>query len=374
MFNKIILFDLDGVLLESTGYHQSLRASLNQVGEALGISNATLNGNQIARFESLNVTNEWDTIAICTALILLEVWQKDGEVRLVNLQPRSHQFDVASPDYDQFLDQFDSFGSLPAHDAFDAIIEKNPWLTKAQRLYLSEILHQCRNMSRSPTLPIIQETVIGSQAFEALYGLEPQLNIESYLSTHDKPIMTDEQDAKLRDWLSHPEHKAGILTNRPCSAPDGFPFGPEAEIGIKAIGYEQLPFMGSGTLIWYASTKCKGDDHQLLKPNPVHALALLQMCLGVELEPAIEKSISLTNGVGTLSDWSCLAGVNVTIFEDSTKGLTSGIQAKELLSGLGIEINLSLIGVSDNDIKRQALRPIADLLLSNINEFTWDSI
>jgi len=374
MTMKFILFDIDGVLLQSEGYHRSLMTSLNRIGTALGAPNARLNSNQIAHFEALSVTNEWDSLAICTALILLEVWKIDGNIRLNSLDPYLPALVERPIEFDPFLDRFLVTGLLPGHSAYDQIVRENTWLDDTQRQYLSEILHQCGDIYRSPTLPGHQETVIGSQLFTELYGLEPQLHIDSYLSQFDRPIMTAEQDQSLREWLSNLNHKAGFMTNRPCSAPDGFLSAPEAEIAINAIGYEQLPIMGSGLLAWYASTRCEGDEHQFLKPNPVHALALLQMCTGLNPEEAIEKATALVKGNHSCEEWKKYSEAKVVIFEDSAKGLRSGIAAEKLLTELGINIELSLIGVSENAIKRRALKPFAHRIIQSINEVEWESV
>jgi phosphoglycolate phosphatase-like HAD superfamily hydrolase len=374
MTNTIILFDIDGVLLESEGYHRALRTSLSRIGAALGVPGVELSTNQIARFEALSVTNEWDSLAICTALVLLEVWKVDGTIRLISLEPNSSQTIEGPIEFDRFLDRFVVDGCLPGSSAFDLIVKENNWLDEAQRQHLSEILHQCRDIYRSPTLPGHQETVIGSKLFKEVYGLEPRLYIESYLSQFDRPVMTPEQDRKLKEWLSNPKHKAGFMTSRPCFAPDGFLSAPEAEIAVRTIGYDQLPTMGSGLLAWYASTRCHGDEHQFLKPNPVHALALLQMCSGLNAENALKKAVELHNGNPSNEDWKPFGGVKVVIFEDSAKGLQSGIGAKTLLSSLGIRIELSLIGVTRNAIKHQALEPFAHRIIPSINEIKWWSL
>lgn len=374
MTRTIILFDIDSVLLKSEGYHRALRTSLKRIGAALGVPDVELSYDQIARLEAFNVTNEWDSLAICTALILLEVWKVNGNIRLTSLDPYPSRLIEHPIEFDLFLDRFTVYGFLPGHSAFDLMIKENDWLDEAQRKHLSLILHQCRNIYSSPTLPAHQETVIGSQLFKEVYGLEPQLHIESFLSQYDRPIISPDQDKILRDWLSVPDHKAGFLTNRPCLAPDGFLSAPEAEIAVKSLGYDQLPIMGSGMLVWYASKKCNGDEHQFLKPNPVHALALLQMCSGLRAEEAIEKAVALLNGNHLYDDWKNLSGVKVIIFEDSAKGLQSGIGAEKLLADLGVKIELSLIGVTENAIKRQALKPFAHRIITSINEIDLQSL
>jgi hypothetical protein len=75
--------------------------------------------------------------------------------------------------------------------------------------------------------------------------------------------MTDQQYILLREWLKLPNHKAGILTNRPSRSPDGYLSSPEAELGMALIGLEDLPYVGSGILAWFAVNNCQLPDHAL---------------------------------------------------------------------------------------------------------------
>lgn len=374
MTRKFILFDMDGVLLKPGGYHQSLRTSVERIGNAIGIPGVALNQDQIAYFESLGVTNEWDSLAICAALLLVHVWTVDSEVRLTNTKPGTSVKLSHPPNFDSFLDSFIHVGSLPAHAAFDLIIKENTWLDKYQCDHLSDILHNCRNIYKSPTLPAYQETVLGSEIFNHTFGLEPQLNIESYLQKYDLPTLTVKNKNAFQEWLSSPENTAGIMTNRPCSAPNGYLSAPEAEIGAGIIGMDDLPLLGSGMLAWFAEEKKDLPAHSFLKPNPVHALTLLRLLAGIPITNALEDAFSLIEGLGNRNHWQHLQNSKVFILEDSTKGLESGLRAKELLNTLGIEIDLILIGISNHPVKRRALKRVSDIICSDINKIDWAKI
>ena len=81
MTKSIILFDMDGVLLEQEGYHTALMAAVKRIGAALGMPNAAITPTEIARFEAMSVTNEWDSQSICAALMLIDLWKQDGSIR-----------------------------------------------------------------------------------------------------------------------------------------------------------------------------------------------------------------------------------------------------------------------------------------------------
>jgi hypothetical protein len=97
----------------------------------------------------------------------------------------------------------------------------------------------------------------------------------------------------------------------------------------------------------------------------------MQICLGNNIEESLSKSIALWDNQGRKADWEPFEGATVSIFEDSIKGLQSGLSAKSLLGSLGLEINLELIGVTGSEIKKKALLKIADQVIPTINHFNW---
>lgn len=373
MKHTFILFDMDGVLLKHGGYHQALKASVQRIGKMLGAPYAQITTDQIAQFEALSVTNEWDTVAICTALILIQVWRINSSMRLT-ADPATNPRTLLpeQPNFQEFLDSFDQVGPLPGESAYQKIVNENLWLTPDQRSHLREILCNCRDIYQSLTLPIHQEAVLGSRAFQDNYQRQPKLNVESFLLKYDHPILTPENAFHLRAWMEDTRHHVGILTNRPNGTPPNFVSAPEAELGAKLVGLESIPLLGSGSLNWFAETKCNLPQHTFLKPHPVHALGLIQMCLGHKVTEALSRSVALCHGHASKSSWERLQGATVLIFEDSVKGLESGIAAKSLLDALDLEIHLKLIGVTENSIKKKALLGVADEIIPTINDFSWN--
>lgn len=365
------LFDMDGVLLEPGGYQKALINSVMRIGQALGAPNTTLTKDQIARFEALNITNEWDTLAICAALTLVHLWDIDGHIRLDGLNPKASPITNETPNFDVFLMALSDGGHQPGETAYHFLIDHHSWLDRDQRTYLATILENCCDISRSLTLPAHQETVLGSKIFESHYKIKAQRNIESYLAKYDKPVMTEEKYAELRIWLNQSNHHAGILTNRPSRNPAGFLSSPEAELGSEIVGLTDLPYVGSGILGWFAVNHCQLPDHALLKPNPVHTLALLQLCLGRSLADSLQASVALWQGSGFFSDWEAFDNAKIIIFEDSVKGLLSGKAACKLINKLGFEIDLTLIGVAQNLIKLSALDQVSTCNVDNINQINW---
>ena len=374
MKNYILLFDMDGVLLTPGGYHQSLMESVNRIGSSLGAPQTELREDQIARFEALTVTNEWDSLAICIALTLIHIWRFDDSIRFRGISNQPRKITDQSPDFNAFLADFTDVGDLPGHAALAMLIKKHVNLSQTQREHLSEILLNCRDIYKSPILPIHQEIVLGSLEFERNYQLKPQLNIDSYLLHYDKPVMTQHQVSVLQDWLAKPTHHAGILTNRPSRTPSDYLSSPEAELGASLVGWDSMPLLGSGMLAWFAVTKHKLPDFVYFKPSPVHTLGLLQMIAGNPLEKALNTATALANNHGNKDEWLWLHGSKIFIFEDSAKGLKSGLSALERLNDIGVHPDFHFVGVTDNPIKYQALQGLAHTIIRNINEFNWHEL
>jgi hypothetical protein len=137
---------------------------------------------------------------------------------------------------------------------------------------------------------------------------------------------------------------------------------------------DDVPLMGSGMLDWFGETHCSLEGYVLLKHNPVHCLALLQMCACTPVTQALELSCDLWRGRGDVGDWVQFDGSQVYIFEDAVKGLMAGIHARGLLAEKQIVIDLRLIGISSSPIKRAALAEVADQVFTDINEIEWSAI
>jgi len=374
MTKKMILFDMDGVLLTPGGYLESLKASVRRIAMSLGMPAVTLTDDQTAHFEALSITNEWDSLAICTALMLIKAWEFDPNLRLDGHHRRAIVYNGQLIALDAFLDSFTDVGDLPSHSAYVKITGENPWLDQSQKGHLQKILFDARDIYQSLTLPWHQETVLGSQIFQNTYGLTPQLETVSYLQRYDRPALSPRKRKKLEEWLDHPDHRAGILTNRPSKTPPGYLSPPEAELGAELVEFNHLPLLGSGTLAWFAVTQCGLPEHMLFKPNPVHALGLMQLCWGLPMPDALNWAYELWQGAGDRQDWIKFDDSEVVIFEDSVKGLQSGKSAQALLARHSIDLALKLIGISANPIKQAELEKIADYVVADINQIDWEAL
>ena len=74
---KILLLDMDGTLLTPNGYHLALQETVTITGRVLGYENVHLTTPDITAFEAAGVISEWDSTAICAAMLLDSLFQED---------------------------------------------------------------------------------------------------------------------------------------------------------------------------------------------------------------------------------------------------------------------------------------------------------
>jgi phosphoglycolate phosphatase-like HAD superfamily hydrolase len=357
---KILLLDMDGVLVHARAYHRALQDTVSLIGKALGYQNVALTQDVIELIESVGVTSEWDSSAICSALMMQRVWQEFPFIFLHSDPPLPEvpRHSLQPPD-------FKAFYSSPAMSSMSEL----SGLVRAERILLSDdrghnpsqvealrsLLQGARSIKGSITHRLFQEFVLGSDIFNTFYGLQPYLQVEGYLLVDDESTLSLKMHSQLLDWLNEPEHVVAIFTNRPSKPLQGYIDTPEAELGLKAIGLEGLPLVGHGGLAWLAERRGMVSE-ALLKPSAVHVLAGLAHASGLSLQESLELSASLALEGREDLIWQNLEGSDVYVIEDSIKGLHSGKSARELLLDMGIRINLHLVGVSKSINKQQALK------------------
>jgi len=374
---KILLFDMDGVLLEPHAYHDALKETVALVGQALGIADVSLTAEDIAAFEAAGVTSEWDSAAICAALLLDARWQVDPQAAFPkSLTAPLSPLRVPQPDFRAFVAAMDvgvTEGALPGERAWRRLANDGRVYTPRQRAEMEAILHRARRIEASLTMQVFQELILGSDAFEEIYQLPPQLGVVSYLQTRDRSLLSDDLRARLLNGLERREYAAAIMTNRPTRTPDGASGTPEGEAGARLVGLEALPMVGWGALTWVAP-RYGQNPQRLCKPSPIHTLSALLHARGILLEEALLHAAALTLDARSSSLWRMLDGAEVWVYEDAVSGLLSLIQAREVLSRLGVRLDIHLVGISRSPIKRRALEEAGARLYASLAEGLMDTI
>jgi hypothetical protein len=378
--SSILLFDMDGVLLEAGGYWRALQDCVSLVGKALGYREVRLSKEDIHLFEAVGITSEWDSSAVCASLLISQLWENGLDARLPEnpilgaLPPHS----LPCPDFGTFCRAFASQPNqdhVPLLRAELLLMEGKAGYTPVQVSILQSILRKARSIQGSLTHRIFQEMVLGSQIFEVTYAIPPLLNVDAYLRQFDVPALAPSDLASLRTWLEMKDHSAAIFTNRPSQPPDGYFSTPEAEIGAKTVGLENIPIVGLGALSWCAF-KHGLDQDAFLKPSPVHVLAALWLAMDHSpsspkvvpfaanlklstqkedsLVRALEVALQALEGAGR-ENWIGLEGSRVYVFEDTVRGMKSARAAGKVLAKMDIHPQVELCGITDSKPKQEAL-------------------
>ena len=364
----ILLFDMDGVLLEPRGYHRALQDTVQTMGESLGFINPQLSQQEIYAFEAAGITSEWDSAALFLGLMMKEIWQTQPEMNppeTLTSTPagsRTRQ----TPDWRTFLTRLDKRQDTqrtPRERAADVLKEE---LSSDKQEIIEDLVAGAHEARRSITHRIFQEFVLGSERFQKVYQLRPQFNCRSYLEQFDRPLLSSQSSQKLSDWLSIEGQSSAILTNRP-SRPLEDHFGtPEAEMGAALVGLEDLPVIGHGEMAWLAEEREQPLD-DIRKPSPVHALAALLVSLGTPKLQSLLASQKLVYKKHAGEIWQDLHKSTVYVFEDTPPGFQSARSALKILDRAGFDLDLSLIGIAVDEQKGTALRNLGGKVYPNID-------
>jgi hypothetical protein len=358
MPRHIFLLDMDGVLLTPGGYHGAVEDTVAFMGSMLGFERVHLSQDDIYALEAAGITNEWDTAAICLALLADTLWSHDPDLAISPAQiARPHAaHGLTPPDFQAFFERL----AAPARRSEPGLERAFKLLpARAQRFFREAYVVQ--GLSQR----LQQEHVLGSQAFQETYGLPPALELESYLLIRDRSNVRADARKDLRAWNAHPANQALIFTNRPggldglpgqadYSTGQRVPLTPEAELGARCVGLSDLPIMGSGGIMWLEARR--GTTLSTFnKPHPIHALAALAHAAGAAPQVALRRAARLALDQDPDPDWRELELAAVWVLEDSSGGLRSLKTAAELLAQHGIHIAVELIGVAGDEKKTTAL-------------------
>jgi hypothetical protein len=353
----ILLLDLDDVLIQQVAYHLSLKDCVAMVGGWCAIR-APLTDEDISVFEALGVTSEWDSSAICAALLLERAWEVDPSRRLPDSpdSPDGQPLEASVPDFQGYFRSAIHPGlSGPQGRAeTETRLSAAHTHTEQQLKALQDLLRHAYDPMRSLTARIIQELNLGQAGFQAAYGIPAALRGPGYLATLDPPLIPAETAARLVSWATEPGQRAVIFTNRPSLMPHGAGGTPEAEIGLERTGLSSLPFISMGHLDWLAAARGL-EAQSLLKPSPVHVLAALRRAAGDGLVDSLEAAAGLALDQLNDGGWGKLHGAHATAFEDSFRGLKSARAAQAALERIGVRITLDLRGVMTLPAKARAL-------------------
>ena len=338
--------------------------------------------------ESYGVTSEWDMIPICLAIILDAAWeilpkkctadtleQAFKTVREGRLPAREIDFISEIQRFRPFL----GMAPVPSNALLKACEgEANPAILPniRKQAFLEELLGYTRDIQKSVTFRIFQNIVLGAEVFLRTYHLAPEIQVESYLEKYDHPLIQQEICAELKRGMEQGYLYLSALTARPSLPPKEIlsyneKYTPEAEMALRILGLKNMALMSFGRMNYLAEEMGEEADY-LLKPSPVQGLAALRAALTGEelasLEWAYEMVRQDQNNLKSeiTLDW-LPDDIVLHVFEDSTAGIQSVINAVRILEKFGVRVRWHAWGIASHEEKVAALKKLGAEIVPDIN-------
>lgn len=391
MQTVFMLFDIDGVLINPSGYRKAIHDTTRYFLDTLGFSKISINEEIITSFEAMGIISEWDMIPLyLLSIVDLALNNNTRQEKLNNIQECYHFFYPLNfrMDQDEIIEKVLYFKEFleDGFSIFESILLKNyqqnsveifknvrrfiPWLFKNWFI-------ESRNVKKSELLQYFQNLTLGNDLFQKITGFDPFLVSEPYLKKYDYPILTVENVNKISSFTVNGNILPAIITARPSAFPNGVPSEksqlnfPEAELALSCLNLEQIPCVGFGAFEYLGIHKNKNGD-QFVKPSPIHALTAILHSSGLDLRESLECAYDYVflkdhfRIVKYLSEFT--APINVCIFEDSAIGIQSLSKSCELLRRDGLEINMIAYGIATSENKKAALKKENAIIFPTINE------
>ena len=343
---RIILLDVDGVLVQPGGYRAALRATVNYfIGPKLDIPEEFLTD-----LEKRGISSEWDM----APLLLAACWNEVLSQQPVQNLP-SDVFLAASEISRQckvdgaahfFIPEFPLMeGQYPAESALQA-----GCFAFIPHELRRNLLSQTRNIRKSHTMRIFQHFTLGSEQFTETYNLSAEFEIDSFLLKYDGSHISDEIRAKL----CQPNHHLAAFTSRPSKPPreirqPTIGYAPEAELALELVGLSRIPLIAFGKLE-YLAAQYGLDPAALVKPSPVQALAALLAAWTGEEWPALQAA-NHWHETGLLSAMfdRLPRAFEWIVVEDTMGGINSVRAAGEILKKAGFDVHIHAIGLTSGN-------------------------
>ncbi len=356
---KLLIFDMDGVLLKPRGYHYALKETVRLAGTSAGLEDVELSDGQIAQFEALGISSEWHSSALCLAVMMLQQQRPTGQ--------RTPQPEAGTLDLDPL---FEAIASRPMQDPplvrGVAAVERLAADAQLQLDSAARVVAESESIQHSPTMNWFQELVLGSETYRTLYQKQPQFQTESYLKRYDEKLLSASMAEKVKQWSEQPARGAAIMTNRPSSGPPGFDGAPDAEMGTALVGLDDLPLMGYGEMSWL-SQQSGQEVGRLTKPAWPHALSAVLAASGWTAEDSLTDTLSRLGSTysGALDH---LRDSRIAVFEDTPGGIVAVQETADLLAEMGVRIEVRKFGIAEDAAKQSALSAQGAEIYPDINQ------
>ena len=344
---RIILLDIDGVLVQPGGYRAALHATLNYFASLMKVPHFDFHEEKIAELEKRGIFSEWDMVPFLLGAawnnILAETGSenlpadlKSAAVEIGNRMNGYTSSDLVIPEFELLPNVYPTESAL-LNGCF-------PNLPDTLRRHL---LHDSRNVYFSQTTRLFQHFSLGSHTFSETYNLPTEVETESCLHTHDRSNLTD----KTRSKLLQQDIYLASITARPSAPPrdvdtSHMGYAPEAEAALDLVGLKDIPLIGYGRLEYYEKQHGVAAA-SLLKPSPVQSLAAVAAASTGEEWSSIQAAAEWQTSGRLNSIFSSLPRTfELIVVEDTMGGIRSAQAAGSILQSNGFDVNVRALGLT----------------------------
>jgi hypothetical protein len=337
---RIILLDIDGVLVQPGGYRAALRATVKRF-----IGDYVIEEDLIEGMERRGISSEWDMSPLIIAAYWADVLSRHpirGLSEEVAVAAKQILSQLADRPKQLHIPEFELIvGQYPAETAFHA-----GYFASIPEGLRKNLLTESRSVRKSATFRTFQHFTLGSKNYQTTYQLPAEFEAQSLLRTEDKTNISTEISERLR----HPMNSLAAFTARPSHPPRGVDtsvgYAPEAELALELVGMADIPLMAFGKLEYIAAQHGL-DPAALIKPSPFQALAgILAAWTGDELS-ALQAAYKW-HDTGKLNGHfgGLPKSFELIVVEDTLGGIRSTRAAGEILREAGFDVNVRALGLT----------------------------
>ncbi|HEY9719433.1 MAG TPA: hypothetical protein V6C69_18285 [Trichormus sp.] len=374
---NVLLFDVDGVLVEPRAYRLCIDRTLEVLLPQIGIatpSDFLPSYDDVSYFEAQGIHDCWDITNIIYAQIVAATGDRPNRAT-----------DLVIPAYQPFVDRIRRANAElhPPSVAASLLAVRtdapNDFAEQKKFTELVDCLHGSRSVYKSHVTRLFQNILLGSSIFESTYNLPSQYDGKPLLQAEDRVLLGTATVEKLKDLHARaPEHwKMAIYTARPSLKPEfaggsSAGYSPEAEIARQSAGLNKFPLIGMGTMEFLAE-RTNDLAQNLVKPKTTQAFAallsalngsvnmnLLEQALAMGVRDALPESTALAQWKDT--------PLNIYVFEDTVSGIIPMDIVAKRLREHGYSINLTSLGIAKQKDKREALLKFCPAVYDDVND------
>jgi len=354
---RIILLDIDGVLVQPGGYRAALRATVKRF-----IGDYVIEEDVPVSMEKRGISSEWDM----SPLIIAAYWED-----VLSRQPMDNLSDDPVVAGEQIQKQrrveeprslvIPAFALMDGQYPVDAAYAAGCFPSIPSELR-KNLMTESRDVYKSHTFRTFQHFTLGSEKFGSTYQLAVEFEAQSLLLTEDKANIS----AEVRERLRHERNSIIGFTARPSKPPREWSgshmgYAPEAELGLELAGLADIPLMAFGKLEYIAAQHGL-NPATLMKPSPFHALAgILAAWTGDELSALNAAYAWQTSGKlnGKFSELP--KSFELYVIEDTMGGIRSVRAAGEIFRQAGFHVAVRTLGLTSGIPAKAAAFDAADV-------------